>query len=476
MPRRMSKSRRSGPGSSDITRQAGKQLLTSPTSFTRGGSVNPSVAKYARFQPGQEHVMADGGRAVIFPTFEPIYGGKPHVNIVEFNQINIPFVANGGVSPSGTPAILNEYNLVYAMMLDNIARAYANAQNLNLTALTDMTAFIKLFMQAASVYIALGSILNGDGWNERVSQMATIVGPLRARVQQGFDRLQSIPMPPGILDLLYRSFGLFAAYEGGHVWFSVFNSSGIVTPADYTTLAAYQTILSNAELALTTLTTAAEQGPIRIVFSEFYGAPEPISAPGVRICPGLYNQFRLMGVIFSGATNSTGFPYVTRATGVQDASMSILIPRGYEDQIWWSSYWRLQCFSVFGTVVKANATIVGMITQTGTLNTSIGYMVQGQTTQNNSQTTGVVANGFSDPLYELYFQPLVNGLATDLASDVRTQNDFSSYPISPDIMTDNTVNIIRRVFVGKEKFGYPSDTREYNVARIFGAKTNVLLT
>jgi hypothetical protein len=431
--------------------------------LTRGGG-----AGSAGTTPLVKVSNADGSIVTTFPSYEPLFGNRNKIIQVEYSGFNTNSFTNSAViaSPWET-ALQSSQGIIYTRLLDNIVMKYADVQNLALSSYNDFASFKNQYAVALASYLPLIAILNGDGFNERVSQLAQVGTSWRTRIQSGYDRLQTIPIAPGLIDTVSRMVGLFATYQGGPCILANFNSTAGVSPIDLTLSASWNTLVNNAETALSLLLTQAEAGIIRTVLSEYYGAPTPLPYPGVRLDDGLFHAHRLKSWLnLNGATNGFSVPYLLNgatawpATGGQ---VPVLIPRGHETEIWWTTLFKPGAFGAFNNVAKASCINVGFMTE-NTQTSSIRYYVQNQVTSNTSSATATL-NGFSDPMNEFYWAPPVaNSDTIGYGSDARDQNEFTMVTVTMDHIASQTIHYDQMVWIGKQRI--PFNMAEYNVSRV----------
>lgn len=408
----------------------------------------------------------DGTKLISFPTYEPLFLNRPKVFQVETQSVSCDSCCTGTVQFAMNSALGNNFTNCYTVLLDNIASAYANAQGLTLTTATDFANYCNTWFVAAAGYIALISIINGDGFNERVTSLAQVLTTRRSRIQTGYDRLASIPIPPGFIDLVYRSFGLFANDKGDDCYLNIMNTAATGVPLDLTNGTNVDTLLTQYETALVGLAGAVnESGLVRIVLSEFYGGPSPLPYPGVRLSRALYNQFRLMATQFLAATNVFGGPYIQTGTAVptNGHNIPLLIPQGFEDDPWWMSYYRFNPYMSFNNVVKANAQFIGLFNQSTVGSTGDRIYIQGSATTAAESVSSGVLDGFTLALNELYFAPYAaSSTIGGYATDTRTQNDFTVITANQDIIANETINMQTKLVAGKQRLAAVAGLTEYS--------------
>lgn len=442
---------------------------TFPPTQLSGGSKD--LSSYAL--PEVKHIAADGSVMVTFPTFEPLFTFRPKVTQIEWSNTNIGsfLTANTGTPTFLTNPTINMNDISFGVMVDNIAKAYANAQLLQLTALVDYRNYINNYLSTLGSVMALVSILNGDGFNEVVSQLAQKLVTFRSRIQTVMDRLQLIPIPPGILDFCTRTFGLFAAYAGGDCILSTLMTVGSTgVPLDLNVLANINTYLTTCESSLLTLESTAESGTIRIVLSEYFGDPAPLPFPGVRIARPLYDQFYVMGMYNLATTNVFGVPYLApNATSViAENTVPVLIPRGAEQEVWWTTLWRAQPFVSYNNVAKALADTAGLVT----LNPANQITVRQYPVNNGAEgtfTNTTATDGWSSAMPEFYWAPPSGASnAAPYGVDIRTQRDFLLFEVPVTQIINQTVAMTKRIMINKERFPYSSYVQEWSTQRVRG--------
>lgn len=401
-----------------------------------------------------------GENFTTYPTFEPIFTGRPKVIGVEYLTASIATLSSGAATVSNVGGTLqSNFRNNFALLLDNIARKYANAQNLTLTTIVDWQNYCTQWFECASAFYGLVCLLNSDGFNEICNQIALTGVTFRARIQTDLDRLRNIPIFPGAWSIIERSVGMFASYVGGDVYMALLNNSSNGTPLDMTLTASWSTIVNQAELQLNTLAgiSTGEVGLLRIVISEFFGEPPDIPYSGVKVHRGLYDQFKLRACVFRGATNSFGFPYTQTGTAVADTNqtVSVLIPKGCEKDWWWLQLYRAQVFMWSNNTVLANQQAFGCFVDNPGVTSTIRYYVQGGAGNPPSPIASPL-DGFSSPWNENYWAPLCGGVAVNYSQDIRVQSDFTSYAIPLDTMINATMRIQDGLISRRETFGLPA--------------------
>jgi hypothetical protein len=367
-------------------------------------------------------------------------------------------------------AIQNAVLLQYTAMVDNLARTYANAQGLQLTTQSDFPAWLFQFMNALCGYIGLISILNGDGFNDRVTQLCQQLTNFRSRIQTGYERLASMPFPPGLIDIAVRCCGLFASYMGGDCYLHYPNFGASGTPFDLTSSAAITTFITGIEAQVAALQTQAENGIVRIVLAEYFGDPVPLPFPGVRVCRSLYDQFRVVAIQNIATTNVFASPYIlnTSAAG-NPGNVPVLVPKGYENDPLWYSLFRVKPWAGFNNVVKADAAMLGLFNDSAGVSSTIRYYLEGSSTSTVENVTNAVLNGYATVGNEFYFAPQpANSDITGYSTDFRTQNDFTLFNVSWDYILNQTIRGWTDILTGKMRIPYPPDCVDFNNTKLKG--------
>jgi len=415
------------------------------------------------------HNMMEGGGAISFPTYDPLFTARTKVM-----QISLPAPDPSGFSsgpgvPLFTSGLANDFTIIAQSLIDNLARAYANAQGLSLTSTGDLVNYIGTYLAIYGRYAGLCGILNGDGFNDRMQQIAIQGITRRSRIQTGMDRLQSLPFPPGLIDIAERCLGCFATYVGGDVILSMCDPGTSGSPVDLTSGANWDTLLAGTETLLEALVTGAEAGVIRIILAEYYGDPTPFPFYGIKVGRSLFDEKQLMGAQFLGATNVFANPYLITGAGTISggAAVPILIPKGCETDPWWSTLYRVQPVMMVNNQVKANAGSLGLFRQDIGFNSQLRWYSVGGTTSNNSQAS-TPFNGYTDPMNEFYFWPPVgNSEIVGYANDTRSQRDFELFNIALDTIVNNTMMLTRKIYLEKARFPLPPDISNWTTERLF---------
>jgi len=439
----------------------------SNVNVNRGGM---SSAGQARQYIGTLGSGIDGSKVVTFPTFEPLFTGRNKVIQVEAATIN-PGAHYLGALTFPAPASMGaNFQNNYQLLLDNVARAYANAQGLGLTTIADVITFSINWMQAYATLMPLVSILNGDGFNEVITKMAQTLTTFRSRIQTQYDRLQTVPVPPGFIDLVDRCFGVFASDSGDDCYINLFNLTAVGAPTDLYTTANINTLLNNVDTALANLIggTIIESGTIRIVFAEYYGAPAELSYPGVKISRALYEQFRVMALWnVAGANIFTAPPLQTGVvTAGSGQTVALLVPQGYEDDPWWFQLSRWAPFGATNNILVANTGGFGLAFPLISVSTTIRGYPQGGAVSTAFVAAGAL-NGYTSPLNELYYAPPV--AAADVnpyANDGRNQNSFTVFNVNFDYLANETMQMQNRILVGKQRIPQCKDLQMYSTERV----------
>jgi len=452
------------------TREEG--LPSDRTTFSRRG-----VDRGGSASSGPSYSIAsakgyDGSTITTFATFEPIFAVRPKVLQTAYSfisPVDCAILQAGGVIPVLTTELATVFNNTFDIMLDNIAMKYANAQNLNLAVAADWGFYVTEWFNAASSYAFLTSLLNGDGFNEVTTRIAQTGVTFRSRIQTGMDRLQNVPIVPGLWDLILRCVGYFASYSGGDCWLGYPNLTSS-SSADFTQTASWNNVLTVAESNLAALqgSTTAESGVIRIVTSEYYGAPPPVPYPGVRVCKALYEQFRLMSTRTQGLSNVFANPATTNGTlGTGSGQLvPLLIPKGSEDDPWWTSLYRIHPFDFVNNDVNANAGMFGLFNEDPTVPSNVVDYVQGNLAVTNFTIPISGLDGFSSPLNENYWAPITSGTPAGASADRRVQNDFTVFNVSIDQLAANTMALMRNIYVDKGRISYPKDCKDVSAMKI----------
>jgi hypothetical protein len=468
MPRRAGRNKPSI-GNSSSGPPARNPVDAMSRSLTRGGSTAISASPQI-IVPGY-----DGSVLTTWPTYEPIFTGRPHIVQFEPNKIDISF--NIPVPWTQGNASTSDFSNIYQILVDNLATTYANAQNLQLAAGADWGTYINTWAYAFGIYYPLMGILNGDGFNDRMTQMSQAMTQYRSRIQTGYERLQTYPYIPGLFDLMTRVVGVFADIEGGDVIISILNqanANGI--PTDLTIGANITTLLNQAELALATLQGAGEEGLVRIVLKEYYGMNPPLPWNGVKVGRSLYDAFHRKAVQVIGATNVFSWPYAFSGTaGTQPGLLPISIPKGAEKDPWHQTLFGYQPWAGFNNVAKANADLLGWISDFGSASSILRYYTQAGTTSVVS-TLAALLNGYTDPWNDyLWAPPVAASDITGYGADLRVQRDFTIVMASFDYILQQTMELRRDVFVGKKRVSLPSDVSDWNAAKLQPRRTVVNL-
>lgn len=413
----------------------------------------------------------DGAAITEFTTFDAVYSARNRVLGMEtVAQDFFSTLQNAGL---GTTTFLqssvnNTRDLIYIQMVDALARKYANAQNLFLTSANDLNTYVDPFMGALSTIISLVSLYNSDGYNEVLSKIAQAGGTNRAAVQSLLDRIQTLPIPPGMVDLVCRNYGCFANEEGDVVWMNVHNNTGNATVLDMTLAASWTTLVANATTDLNTVITASESGTIRIVLEEWLGDPIAIPTPGLRLGRSLAEQFRVQACLGQGATNVFCFPYlVNGGTTIADITLPVWVPAGCESDPMWATLLRLNFAGLYNNVVKANADYAGAFTSTA-LGTSIrAYPVGNGASGVTTLAPGTPLNGYTNSLNDLLFACMpANSEAAPFTTEQRGLQGYSVFDVPLSELIEQTNQWYQRTWINKARWPYPAGTREYNVARL----------
>jgi len=431
-------------------------------SLTSGG---PGIVKS---YPWSSSTGVDGSVISTFPTFEPVFTNRPHIlqiesGVVQCNSFNTP-------ASSQSTAFLDNYKMQFGLMVDNLARAYANAQLLQLTTQGDFGSYLNSYMTSLSGYLALISILNADGYNDRLSNLAQVLTPLRSRIITGYERLQTAPIVPGLVDMANRTSGLFSMAKGDPVILHYGYNSTSGTPLDLTVPTNITTLLTSVELLAGSVISGAESGQVRTVLAEYYGDPTPLPFPGVKVGRSLFEQFLIASYQNIGTTNVFAAPAVVQSSATfASTSIPLMIPRGCENDPWWHTLYRFQPFSAFNNVAKGSAAPIGLWTQSVAIASTINSYANSVTSPATTFATGGSLNGFSNPMNDFYWAPLPAASdITEYADDVRIQRDYTLFNVSFDYMVQQTVRMQNDMYSGKKRIPLPSDITEHNTGRVRG--------
>jgi len=419
-------------------------------------------------QLAYQGVMAtgiDGTKLMTFSTYEPIFLNRPKIIAFESVAPSCDQTCSGTNVFSMNTSLANNFQNQYTVLVDNIARATANAQLLPLALGNDFAIYVNTWLTATAGYMGLISILNGDGFNERCTNLAQALTQFRSRIQTGYDRLSLFPIPPGFIDIVYRSFGLFASGAGNDCYLNILNTTSAGVPLDMTVAANINTLLTSYETALAGLMgSILESSVIRIVCSEYYGAPAQLPYPGVRVSRCLYDQFRLMATNLQATTNVFGGPYIENGAILPSpgATIPVLIPKGYESDPWWLSYYRFAPFLSFNNVAKVNTQYQGVFFPSTTNSTADRIYIQGGTVTATETITAASLDGYTKALNELYYAPYAASSALNgYATDTRVQNDFTVIMASMDTIGELTMQMQTHIVAGKGRLAPPSGLQDY---------------
>jgi hypothetical protein len=458
---------------------AGKQALSSK--FTQDLSVGGSVM--GRGSTGQASTPAfvglndrmptwDGGIITSFPFINPLETGEMDIFQWESQGSGLNLGQTAGPFALATAETSN-FQANYNFMLDNLARAYANTQNLTLTTPSDFTSYLTTWWGAASPLFTLVSLLNADGFNQRLSQVAQIGSTLRARIQADMERLQQFPIPPGILDLCEMYSGVIGTIPGLSVMIIANDIGGSAgNPQDFTTVAGWTQYLTQAETSLGQLLTNTESNIVRIVLAEYFGEPSPLPYPGVKMSRGLYDMIRLRSISFRGGVNFFVFPFVEGGanTAAFDGTVPIYVPRGVESWPLWSTLYRPWAIGAFNNVVLANGSV-----NLGIYMDQAGAQSQQRTYPKGSVISGVGGTGvptaafsYSNPIGEYYWAEMAGNSEISYVNDVRGSVDVIKFFTTLSTMVENSNRFVDDILQGKQRVPQmPDRTPDYNMSRIY---------
>jgi len=414
----------------------------------------------------------DGGSISNFPYINTVTISESRVMQIE--SVNTSFDSlSAGASSFGFNAMLTSNFLSnFNFILDGIARQYANAQNLVLATPADFAVYINTYASALSKYLALISILNGDGFNDRISGLSQVLTSRRARIQTGYERLQQFPIPPGIVDLVARMCGCFAVAPAGNVFIHYAYAGSNNTPLDLTNGTSADSLLTECETQLAALLSNAESGLVRIVLAEYYGVPVPLPYPGVRMCRGLYDTFRLMAIQFNGVSNNFVWPWIENGANLVafDGAVQVYIPRGYENDPLFTTFFRgPQPFGAYNNVIIANkGHFIGAFTglNSGTQTNMREYAAG--STSSNFGTTGIPGSTFvyTNVMAEFYWAALAGASEVNASADVRPASEFARFTVNAGYLAQETARTQTNMLQGKARFPYPSDCTEYSTMNV----------
>jgi hypothetical protein len=413
------------------------------------------------------HYLAgvDQSVAAEFPTFRSVLTNQPSLIQFESHTCNFSSLVDQatGTLTFLTQPLINMRDLAYNQMLDAVARKWGNAQGLALGTPADFGSFVAQYMQVYAELVSLASILNSDGYNTTLSKMAVAGNQYRNRIQNAFDRLQTVPMAPGVIDLILRLFGCFCEYEGATAYMLIQHTAG-GSPLDMTSSASWSTLVTAMEGELAGITSVSEQAAIRVVLEETFGNPIPLPVPGMRVSRGLVEMLRTSTMPVQQTTNVFGFPFVNNGGSVlQDVTIPLLVPVGYEGDMLWSTLMRYNALNCFSNVAKATENIIGLFASLSTQNFTYAWY-----TPTGVVTIPVIGTVTDDgnPTDELPWLIPAIASRTLMAGIGLGMSNYSVFEVPFSWMIDQTVQFYGLLFVKGGRVPYPAGTKDLSVGKI----------
>jgi len=428
--------------------------------------------------PSEELVGIRNAKLVTFPFSEVEFIGKSRVVIPDLSGYNFGSHIQGGAGAAAASSFIAEGAAqtgaaIFTYITDQLMRDYANLALLALgVTSTQFFAYVNTYCEVLAECVMLSSILNADGFNEITSTLALSMTSFRAGLREDFNRLNSLPMAPGVIDLVLRHAGYFAPYEGGPCilpW-----SATTIAIADLTNPANVGAILGRAASQLTTLMTDPTYQPIRAVLAKWFGDPIPLPAPGVRVSRSLFDSFRLMMWKRSSGTPVVdySFPYIQNGDGlvitnpIINDGVPLMVPRGTKDPLWMTLL-RPKPFGLFNNAqAGGDQGDVGFITSSlvGSPE-SMGVYSQANLTPFAVLTLAGALDGFNSPFNDFYYAPLTGAGVVGYGSDHRMQQDFVVFNVDIGTINSQTNETWWDIWADKRRIPNPSDYSEWNSQR-----------
>jgi hypothetical protein len=441
-------------------------VSTDSTSFAGSGKVSSASTGY----PVALHKGFGGIVSSNHPTFDKILTTRAKVIGMEFSVAS----TRGRAAASGagdvtyvSSPLSNSTDILFQQMIDAVILKIANAQTAVLTNGADFGTYLNTYLSTWASLYSMASMLNADGFNEVTEKVAAAGTQLRSRVQSAYERLQSLPICPGFVDIVPWWFGLTAPYEGGPAWLVTMNTAGSGAALDYSNSANWTTILNQIETALTTLITASESGIVKFIMAEYFGTPPELPVHGVKIHPGLYDGLKLVAFPFAGATKTFVLPALTTdgTAVVKSGTVPLFIPVELRDYPIWSTFNRLMPFGGCSNVNNADASFTGMFEISNGGAWTLRKYPTGGGAPSTVSLTASASDGYGTGAENIFYSPAINS-ETDFANDGRPHGDYIVYQMSTDQIIDETVKMDQRLWIAKERLPLPAGTKMWSTNKV----------
>lgn len=316
-----------------------------------------------------------------------------------------------------------------------------------LTALADFPTWVTTYWMAYGSMRFLQSLLAIDGFNANASQIAAAAIQLKLRIEAGIERLDTLPVPSGLKDLIDSTCGCFIDGWDGLMY--IVNPRGGTNFAgiqDITTLAGQQALLTSAETNLNLLFSGPEAQPILQILAALF-KPNPSRAKGVYSHCALYDQWKFVAQNYQDTVGPLTYTY-PNISGNFLAKVPVYIRRGYETQS--LPLIHLLGPQKFGIDQATNTpTVAGCLTwpKTGFYASQDIQAVHAMNSLQNAGA-GVTIPGSGNVLGQnFYYTPLSMGEYLDYTVDCKNTEKYARVWLTDQAFALETIEIIDMIFL-----------------------------